>query len=106
MVRSVGKWVGGNTTFACGALTSVGELDAGTPSFQLAPNPTQGILHVLDLPANAHHAKVHDLAGRELLHQRLYHAPVDVQALAAGTYLITVFDRAGLSLGTQRFVRE
>ncbi len=106
VVRGFGKWVGGNYTYACGTLTNVDELPPATAPFTLAPNPTHGTLHLMDLPATAQHAEVYDLTGRRVFHQRLEGRPLDVQALATGTYLLTVRDGAGHALGTRRFVRE
>ena len=101
-IRYMAQWLGGDAVTDCSS--PVGTLELTTPRFSVAPNPTDGVLRLVDLPQGTHTLRVLDAWGRAVLT-----APpasyLDTSELPAGTYLLQAVDAGGRILANVRVVR-
>ena len=76
-----------------------------TAAFSLVPNPTTGTFSI-ENAGNATLVKVTDLSGRELLSKNVSanSTTLDLTGFAAGTYLIQVYSKEGVSV--QRLLKD
>ena len=104
-VSCFGKWIGGDETYACGALTGLAE-DATTLRFSVFPNPTTDQLTLQGLPSSTTILQVRHVLGREVLRSGLPLTSFSVGHMSTGTYSLSALDRNGQVLATARFVRQ
>ncbi|HRH71373.1 MAG TPA: T9SS type A sorting domain-containing protein [Flavobacteriales bacterium] len=104
-VSCFGKWIGGDETYACGALTGMTE-DPSSPGFSVFPNPTTDQLIFQGLPSSTTTLRIRDVLGREVLRTSALSSTLYVGHLPPGTYSLSAFDRSGQVVATARFVRQ
>jgi hypothetical protein len=89
------------------ARTADNDLDVNTPSLaaqiKAYPNPTEGLL-MIDAPVPVN-VIVRDLTGRTV-YQAQQARQLDLQSLAADTYLLTITDVQGLPIKQERIVKS
>jgi hypothetical protein len=109
VVRSFGKWVGGNTTFACGALTSVEERQAmDRVPLILHPNPADDLLHITSSLPGYHRGVVLvlDATGRLVMNEaHVAGHPLSARALAPGAYTVVLHSDQLQQTQQGRFIR-
>ena len=105
-VSCFGKWIGGEETYACGALTGVGTLEPTHGGLTISPNPVSGSFAVQGLSSRSAVLVIRDILGRDVLRITTPTDAIDVGYLSGGTYTVTAFNPTGLPLGTARFVKE
>ena len=74
------------------------------PSFMVHPNPSFGSIQFTVDPPEAHHVLVHDPLGALVMDVR-YTSVMDLNALQAGTYMLTILDRDRGPIGMVRVVK-
>ena len=85
--------------------TSVGEVQA-PPTFAIYPNPVSSELSIT-YPDTAHSLEVLNILGQPILQTSFTrNAPLDVSALAPGTYTLRLFDARAVPVAVGRFVKE
>lgn len=104
-VSCFGKWIGGDETYACGALTGLAE-DPPSVGFSVFPIPATDQLTLQGLPRSTILLQVRDVLGREVLRTTVLPSSLSVGHLPTGTYSISAVDRSGQVITTARFVRE
>ena len=111
--RRFGKWIGGEETYACGAITGVGTLEPASDAFSdLAlvayPSPAsdQLLMRVPSWATSGCELLITDATGR-VVRSELYSLgqPISVAQLASGAYSLTLRQpRTGL-VASGRFIR-
>ena len=67
------------------------------PGFIVHPNPTSGLLVLVNAPAPTAYLSFIDLAGKEAM-RAAFNRQVDISTLAQGTYILVLLNAQGLPL--------
>ena len=93
-------------TYTTGQIKVLGTEDEKQSSLQIYPNPSQDALRVVLSGKTAVLVGITDSGGRLVYSASLIQNEVSLSRLQAGSYVLTVYDKAGIVLGTKRFVKN
>lgn len=105
-VSCFGKWIGGDYTYSCGAITGTPDEEDEDGLFSIFPNPAMTSFTLRDRDPNIARIEVRDMLGRIVISTNMGSSLVDVDDLSAGTYVVTALSRDGTPLGTARLVKQ
>lgn len=92
-------------TYATGQLRVLNAEPTHNEALLVYPNPAQDAVRVVMVGRLAASVGITDSAGRVVYRAALTSADVPIGQLPAGLYVLTVYDKTGLVLGTKRLVK-
>lgn len=94
-------WYNNNITQLPSTAVDVGSLD-----FNVFPNPVTNQINVTGKNDNLYFVAIYNLIGQEVLKTYLIDGKVNIQSLRSGQYIMTMHDKEGKLLGSEKIIKQ